>query len=236
MKAPDWFKVFWWAFVTIVFTFLLDKHLNALNSGSVNHVDLIVFIVWIGLLFLPLCSEINLFGFKFKQELKELKDFVTNSIQEIRNSSDARANSTNSVHIHQPAPDSILAEIQKELKTAIAQLKPARHEVYYKADKSKSDIPERVMFLSGVRYQLEKELRRIAINRDIITSRRGRSVSLLPYALLDNGILDTRITLALREVYSICSTAMHANDVSDSQVEFVRQTYPELLETLRSIE
>lgn len=48
-------------------------------------------------------------------------------------------------------------------------------------------------------------------------------------------MISPNLAHAVREVYSVCSAAIHGEDVSDNQVQFVRDVAPELLAALEAV-
>ena len=97
-------------------------------------------------------------------------------------------------------------------------------------------VPEDVSFLFSIRYEIEKELRRIWHERfGLQENRRPVSVNQPMQSLLNAELMNPTLARVVREVYSVCSPAIHGEDVSDSQVKFVRDIAPELLASLKAI-
>jgi hypothetical protein len=97
-------------------------------------------------------------------------------------------------------------------------------------------VPEDVSFLFSIRYEIEKELRRIWHERfGLQENRRPVSVNQPMQSLLNAELMNPALARVVREVYSMCSPAIHGEDVSDSQVKFVRDIAPELLASLKAI-
>ena len=53
--------------------------------------------------------------------------------------------------------------------------------------------------------------------------------------LIINELIAPQMGNAIREVYSVCSPAIHGEEVSSAQVDFVRNTAPELIPALEVI-
>lgn len=86
------------------------------------------------------------------------------------------------------------------------------------------------------RRDIEVELRTIAASfDDEPDQRRLVPVSKLLWLLVRNELIDKQMANVIREVYSICSLAIHGEDVTESQVDFVQRNGPELISALRAI-
>jgi hypothetical protein len=48
--------------------------------------------------------------------------------------------------------------------------------------------------------------------------------------------MEPRLDHAIREVYAVCSPAIHGEPVTQAQIDFVKDVGPELIAALRSIE
>ncbi len=53
--------------------------------------------------------------------------------------------------------------------------------------------------------------------------------------LIQAEIVDSELARAIRQVYAVCSPAIHGEDVSQTKVNFVREVAPELQATLRKL-
>jgi hypothetical protein len=97
-----------------------------------------------------------------------------------------------------------------------------------------AEVPPDVQFLVLTRYSIERELRQLWKASFGTDAERLSAPRLLP-ALVESGILTTNLAKAIREVYSVCSPAVHGEDISQAKVRFVRDLAPDLLSTLRAI-
>ena len=83
---------------------------------------------------------------------------------------------------------------------------------------------------------MEKELRRIWKQRfGEVEGKRPAPYLLITRSLVEAGLIDPKIANVIREVYAICSPAIHGLQVSESQVRFVRDIAPELMASLKAI-
>jgi hypothetical protein len=244
MKLPNWFKVAWWALLLVLLTaYLGQRYYSDLRFGRSIPVDVVVFLVWFGLLLAPLFNEINFFGLKLKQQIESLRRELVEQVQTLKSEIQNTVQVNPSITIAQAPPDSQLPKIEQEIKRVLDQrLKDygisEKHETGRPADEWQN-ISDDLQFLFKVRYSIERELRRCAgtILEEHTRGPLGRAPSFgrLLALLLGAEILDDDLARAIRQVYAVCSTAIHGEDVSPTKVKFVRDVAPELLTTLRRL-
>jgi hypothetical protein len=92
-----------------------------------------------------------------------------------------------------------------------------------------------IQFLFVVRHAIERELRRIASERQLELPMRRIAGMQLVRALAQAGIIEPSLEHAIREVYAVASPAIHAESVTPAQVAFVRDVGPPLVAALRAI-
>src|SRR6266567_6725308 len=106
MKLPNWFKVIWWFALIALLTAFLYHRYPVLVTGKAAVADIVVFVIWVALLLAPLFNEVSLLGITLKQELDELRGFISTQVadirSEVRNAVDIRT--TFSPHFNIPAP------------------------------------------------------------------------------------------------------------------------------------
>lgn len=237
MKLPNWFKVLWWVAVTAAITAFLLARYPDLVIGRATAADVVGFLVWVGLLLAPVFQEMEFLGFKFKQEVQKLKDEVKSEIQsvraEIRNAVDIRTTFSPQISIPAPPPDSQLPGLETRIRSAVADALEAQGVRQPPPIPADLQVSDDVMFMFGVRYAIERELRRLARERKIdVASRRLVGIQ-LSRVLTQAEVIDPALDHAMREVYAVSSAAVHAVDVSPAQVGFVREVGPELVAALR---
>ena len=238
-KLPNWFKVAWWLLLTGLLTTYLYRRYPELLLGDAVSADIVVFVIWIALLLAPLFNEVSLLGVTLRQQLDELKEVVSKQITDVRNevrsAVDVRATISPHFNIPAPATDAQLPEIERRIKSAVAEAFDA-HGINAPPPPAKISLSEDVTFLFATRYHLEKEMRRIGESR-LLFSGTHRPVPILGLAreLVQADLLEPRLANAIREVYSVCSPAIHGEQVTDAQVAFVRDVGPELIAALRTI-
>ena len=239
MQFPRWLKVLWWSILVIGLGLFLRERLPDLLSGQAAAADVAVFGVWMALLLAPLFSEVALLGVTLKNEIDELKESVatqmTNLRSDIRNAIDVRTTISQTFHQPTPPPDAQLPELEERVKAAVAA---AFAEVGKDAPAPAAlAVSDDIVFLFATRYHIESELRRLARSREIGAAvRRPAPVYLLSRSLVESGLLDPRLGNAIREVYSVCSPAIHGEEVTAAQVAFVKDVGPELISALRAIQ
>lgn len=242
MKIPNCIKIAWWVIIVLLLTGFLLCRFSELMAGRAVPLDVVVFTIWIALLLAPLFSEVSLLGITLKHQIDELKSDIAsliidvkNDVQnEIRQAVDIRATFSPSFIFPFPPKDETLEQMGPHFKSVVSdevadrgieQPKPV--EIVVSKD---------VEYLFGVRHNLEKEIRRIANERQLNGENRRPLPSMqLTRALRQAELLSPRLEQVIREVYSVCSVAIHGESVTEAQIDFVREVGPELIAVLRTI-
>ncbi len=239
MHLPNWVKVVWWVGLTGVVTAYLIARAPDLLAGRAAPADVIVFLVWVALLLIPIFQEVEIFGLQFKQEVHKLKEELKTEIHsvraELRSAVDVRTLFNPQITVPAPPPDSQLPDLEKHVMAAVAEALAAhgvRQPVPVPADLA---VPDDISFLFAARYGIERELRRLARERQLEVGARHVGGVLLSRALAQVGVIDPPLDHAIREVYSVSSAGVHAGDVTPNQVGFVREVGPQLIGALRAI-
>ena len=239
MKLPNWLKIGWWLLLVALLSAFLWNRYPQLRVGKAVPADVVVFVIWIALLLAPLFNEVSLLGITLKQQIDDLKSYVSKQVTEVRNevrsAVDVRATFSPHFNIPAPAADAQLPEIERRIKLAVADAL-AEHGIQQAPPPAPVPVSADVALLFATRYNLEKELRRIGQGRQLTSdSRRPLAVTQLVRALVDADLLEPRLAHAIREVYSVCSPAIHGEPVTEAQVAFVQDVGPELIAALRAI-
>ncbi|WP_051412954.1 hypothetical protein [Methylophilus sp. 5] len=239
MQLPNWAKILWWSILVGVLTYFLRERLPDLLTGKAAAADIAAFGVWMALLLAPLFNEVTLLGVTLKNQIEELKDHIATQIADVRadvrNAVDVRATVSPTFNLPGPPSDAQLPAIEAQVKAAVA----AALAEHGSSTPVSTDfvVSDDVAYLFATRYHIESELRRLASDREIgATIRRVPPTHLLSRSLVESGLLSPRLGNAIREVYSVCSPAIHGEPVTAAQVSFVRDVGPELIAALRSIE
>jgi hypothetical protein len=236
MRLPNWFKIAWWAALTALLTYFLFLRYPDLVVGKAAAADVVVFIIWIALLLAPLFNEVSLLGITLKQQIEDLKGFVSSQVTELRNAVDVRTSISQQFTL--PANDAKLPDIENMVKNAVAAQMSAQGKTSFQpADLA---APPDVSLLFAARYNIERELRRIAEGRQVVSGiasliQSPPSISQLTRHLTQAELIEPSLASAIREVYSVCSPAIHGEQVTTAQVRFVKDVAPELVAALRAV-
>lgn len=248
MHLPNWAKIAWWLMLVGGIGSLVYLRHPDLVRGGASNADAFIFCIWVALLLVPLFSEISFFGIKLKAQLADLrKEVQTQGAElksEIRAAVDVR--NTFSPHFSFPAPpqDSQLPVIEERIKKAIGDALAERGYRPAAVPTPSLDVPERNKYLFSVRFALEAQLRRLAephLNPVMASStyqlRKNRMVPMeFLRGLAESEVIDRGMANAIREVYSVCSRAIHGEQVTDAQYNFVKDVGPQLIATLSALD
>lgn len=233
MKFDNRFRIGWWLAITVGAGFVLAPRYSAFAIGKSSAIDALVFVSWAALLLVPVFTEFSFGSFKFKQEVEALKADLTSKITELRNDvrAEVRANVSPTFHFNPaPVPDAALSDLKREADAVLSSYGVVPRT---SAAEAAPAAPPGVTTLFEARYALEVELRRIAKERELA---RDRAPSMqIMRAMKAAGLIDDRMEHVLREVYLICSPAIHGEPVTSAQVSFVSDVLPEMLAALQRI-
>jgi hypothetical protein len=239
MKFPNWFKIAWWIVILASIGYLLIQRYADISSGKGNSVDLFILVIWVALAISPLFQEISLPGVTLKQQFEELKKDVKQELVNIRtaiaNSVDVRTQ-VNSFY-PAPPPDNQLPALEEKINLVVGNalekygIEPKEGNLEILA------VDEDAQFLFSARYALEKEIRRIWKERIGADNEQRRQISIYPLVqdMVESALIDFQFGHLIREVYSVCSPAIHGEEISKAKLNFVKDAVPELLSVLRSL-
>lgn len=240
MNFSSRFKRVWWVSILLILAYYLHRRFGDIVAGRSVPADDFVFLVWAALLLLPLFKEVSFFGMTFKKEIEDLKSQVKDEIfglrAEIRTSVDLRSQINPSFNFLAPPPDSQLPELEKRVQAIVENtvktlgLRPVEPSVLA--------LSQDVEFLFKVRYNLEREVRRIWVRRteegDVQARRFTPTLRVARY-LAESGLIDRGMEEAIRELWAVASPAIHGESVTEAQVSFAREVAPQLIATLKAI-
>jgi hypothetical protein len=230
------FKVAYWLALIAMLSWFLSLRLADAIAGRATAADTLVFAIWIALLLAPLFAEVELLGIKLKQEVEKVKEEVKRDIAslkaEITSAIDVRTNISPTFYLT-PPPDTQIPAIAQEVRRAVASegVEPgagSRGPTFHGLD------PD-TLFLIATRRNLEMELRRIAEGRELTVSDRPMSGAQLVRLLSQAEVIGPDLARAIRDVYSICSPAVHGEPVSQPKIDLVREVGSDLLAALSGI-
>lgn len=210
-----------------------------LTHGHAVGADIVIFLCWMALGLVPIFKEVSLLGLKFKayvkEAKKEIKDEIAKLQVDLRNAVDVRANVSPQFVFPAPPPDQALPQLEEMIKATIDRALAQRGgSPALLQDQAVAPLDETTAFLVSIRRELEIQLRRIAEGRGVAPARPAAGVQLLR-RLTEAQVIEPALANAVREVYAICSPAVHGESVSDAQVGFVRDVGPRLVATLQGL-
>lgn len=234
-KLRHWKKFYWFILVAFL-SYLVIARLPSFLSGNPTNMDIIIFVIWIALIITPVFREVNIFGVGLKNEIDALRNDVRGEILSLRSEIQNTINFNPQINIGQPPSDSELPGLKEAIQKAI---KDVGGTINIQAIQTEEELPapnDDTQYLFSVRYNLEKEMNRLW--RPQAASQpeeRQRSPGELLRLLSKWETIDTGFYEALRDVLSVCNMAIHARDVSQAKVDFVRDVAPQLLAYLESL-
>lgn len=233
MRLDNRLQYLWWVIlVTSLTYFFISDVYGRVASGSATTMDTIIFVVWLALLLVPLFQEVDLFGVRLRSEIESMKNDVREQILNLRSVIQTTQNVQTFV-FDRPPPDSELPKIEKQFRKSLGSTSVTQPRTM-DYQKTGIDVPPDVQLLMSVRYEIEKQLRRLW------EVRYGQP--LRPFGLrrvidqlTSDGMLAPALASTVREAYVICSQGVHGDPVSKSQIKFVRDVYPALIEVMKGL-
>jgi len=240
MKLPNWGRIIWWILLTGFFIYLLFQRYDSIMSGIATATDIVIFLILIALLTIPLFQEVSFFGVSLKKEIDNLRadfrDQIVNLRSDIQNTINMKTEISPQIYLTPPT-DSELPSIEKRIRPVLEQILEEQGIKRPAIISEEPKVPDNTRFLFSVRYSLEKELWRLAtLIWPPHLQKRYQSILTIANILSEMGKITPQVVNIIREVYAICSSAVHGSDVSEASVKFVRDTSPPLLAYLKSIE
>jgi hypothetical protein len=240
MKLPNWFKIVWWVVLCVALVILLWNRFGAISQGTGTLLDAFFFLILVALLLLPLFREFEFFGIKLKAQLdnfkSEVKDEISGMRNEIRTSIGINSQVSPQIYLT-PPPDNQLPQLEERFRRILDDTMKTYGLQSAVDSKTQLATPDTVSYLFQVRYNLEKELRRIYRERiePHEQIRGGLSVFRILQSLSEIGLIEPRLYHVVREVYAICSPAIHGEGVTQQKLDFVKDIAPNLITSLMAI-
>jgi len=253
MEFTKNFKAVWWFVLLLIIGFYLFGRLEQLQVGAPSWFDAIAFLVWVALGVGPFYGEIELPGLKLKQEVTKLKEHVSSEVASVKTAIRMNAEQQQVTNVNlppSPPPDNKLEDIHQQIKRALAEV-IGEHQLERSTPDSSvhrlSKWDERsvlagselmssdTMALFHHRYNIEVRLREIYRQAYFEVSPRKEPVSRIVQALTRDGILPKLLAGPILELYSICSAAVHGEDLSAAKIDFVKKNAPSLVVALDEI-
>lgn len=240
MKLPNWFKILWWILLIGLTGIILFNRFDEIISGQSVLFDIFIFLIFVALMLVPIFSEIDFFGIKLKKEIEDLKQDIRIKLGDIKN--EIRSSQTQTVHqtvqtFGPPPPDNKLPELQYEIERILsAKLKEHGITPDIKIAR-RIDVPQGNLLMFQVRFNIEKQLRRIWVQRFDSGNfdPRHQPLTRIIQDLAKFEIIDNNFFVILREIISICNYAIHGEKVTENQVSFVTKNAKQILDYLSQV-
>lgn len=197
------------------------KELNARN---------LIFILWLLLLFWPLISEMEFLGVKVKKEVEKATGEVKESLAELRMQI-TNLQIANSIHtqIYVSPWKALLSE---------EEMDKSKQYVGSSKDGANNPIDSKYNTLEQFSYFLEviSDLRKYLFE---ICAKLGyendQEIEKTLTFLRKTSLLDSKILKIVAQIYEIAKRGINREIVSKEYVEFVEETFPSVLEKLKSV-
>ncbi|ACB84640.1 hypothetical protein [Natranaerobius thermophilus] len=237
MRFSERFKIIWWIVLIVLATSFLYSRRDYLLDEQVHILEFSIFIIWVGLLLIPLFNEFEMFGFRLRQEIKGLKTEVKGLQNLIQNFVNVNKQIGPSIYMTPPS-DASIPVIEERSRSILNEVQKNLDINENVKSKNIPEISDNVSYLFAVRYHIERELRRIWNHRFSTEEHRKRTISIqnILQQLVSAEVIDFRFANVISEVYSICSPAIHGEEVSERRINFVRDIASDLINTLNAIE
>ena len=196
--------------------------------------DVVVVGAWVLLVLVPLFDEVKIGEIAVKRAVQEAKAELKEQILSVRTEVQNirfQAQATSQVFIGQPPPSQALPGIRREIEAAVPEVRDHR------PPEGHLGVPDYVPSLAALRFALEREVRRISGTWLFNTEKQRPPIpfSVLLRDLESEGAVPTQLKVGARDVYSICSTALHGGDVTPEQITFAEEVGPGIVAALQKI-
>ncbi len=240
MKSTENFKTLWWGILVIVIGFYLFERFDQLVAGKPSYLDALVFLVWVGVCLAPIFQEMDILGVKLKQQVEDLKKDMSHQLSilktEIKSSIDISSANQNHISVNatpEPAKDSDIPHIQKEINRILEQ-----KGIVGSASTELPAVNEISVELFRVRLAFEKLVSEYTQNdQPSLTNSGRRQVFALGRVLKELRMLSPispDVLGGVSEIISICNYGIHGEVPSENQLEFVRSSSANLYKALES--
>ena len=175
--------------------------------------------------FLPIASEINLFGFSIKKEIQQVKNKLNEGIFEIKNQIiDLKISNSQNVYIYPPLPTPKEIEyLNREIdKIVLTNRKEEKQDKIF--PEKEIDLPENVIFLFKTRWVLENILRSYSkfISEDHLHLNLNKLVNIIN----KQGYINDQTARITIEILNICNRGIHGEYISHEYLDFVKKAIP----------
>jgi hypothetical protein len=237
MKLLNWGKIALWLALIAFFSWLLSQRYSSIMEGASNATDIVIFLIWIALIAAFVFQEVDFFGVRLKREIDNLRTEFKEQIISLKSEIINMQNQNVYVYPLMPSTDSELKDLEKRVTPIIEKTLKGQGLEKQVPSLKEPKVPDDTQFLFSVRYAIENELRRLStLIWSSYLEKRPQSILAIASTLSEMGKITPQVARLIREVYAICSSAVHGGDVSETSLTFVREMSPPLLAYLKSIE
>jgi hypothetical protein len=241
MKLPNWFRIAWWLVLCAGVSYLVISRMPDMTAGRANAADVAFLVLWLTLVLVPVFSEMKIGSvLELKQHIESAKEDVKHDVRgelaelrmELRNAVDVRTNISPQINFPAPARDDQLPRVEETIRRVLADVLGPRKDAP-EAVSLALGVSEDVRLLFETRYGIEVALKRIAGAYGVDSDGRRPIAGLrLANLLSQQSALPQTLLGPIREVYAVCSPAIHGEPVTKAQVDFVREVGPSLIQAL----
>lgn len=203
-------------------------------KGNPSYFDVVVFVTWIGVCLAPIFQEIDIFGVKLKQQIEELKKDVGHQLSilktEIKSSIEVSNANSNQIYFQAgatPPKDSEIPDLTEQIQQTLTQMGITPTQ----ATQDDYGVDPIHIEMFKVRLAFENLLREYTGIDD--EQRHRYSVTMRLNRLRKYESISKQVLVGVMEVVSVCNYAVHGEDLTETQINFVRNSAPGLLKALR---
>ena len=226
LKKKCWYIVLLCASSAYVWHYRFDiyqmKEINAQN---------LIFILWLFLLLFPLFSEMEFLGVKVKKEVEKATEGVKDSLQNLQTQI-AQIQMTNSVANNISLSNTALPSEQKieELLQMVRNLQSKDSDTDTPLADSATKIDNKNVYLFKVRLDIETSLRELC---EKIGHTEKMPIMRMMQLLNRAEIINNMTCDLISQVIKIANRGVHGEIISTEYVDFVNETYSEIVRQLK---
>lgn len=230
----NWRKIrknIWWFILLLIGAYYIYVN-YARIIGSPDSIDIIIVLVVILLVFMPLTSEVNVFGMSIKKQIEDTKREIKNDISGLRlefmqhNISNSQ---NNDIRIdigdkYLPSKENIKKDIEEETKDKSFIEK---EDINFRD--SFENISDNQVLLFKSRYTIENKFSILSNVLNIVGNISSYKITEILYKL---ELIDLTTLNYIKKVYSICSRGIHGEIIDDEYIKYVKTMLPKIIDAL----
>jgi len=226
IKKKAWYIVLLIASSSYVWYYRFDLYqLKELNVQN------LIFILWLLLLAFPLFSEMEFLGVKVKKEVEKATEEVKDSLQTLQTQV-SQIQLTNSIANNINFNNSPLPSEQKieELLQQVKELQSTYSAANGSSNNTVTPIDDKNVYLFKVRLDIETLLRELC---EKIGQAERLSIPQMMQHLKRAEVINGMTCDLISQIIKIANRGVHGEIVSAEYVNFVQETYPEIVRQLK---